>query len=101
MVDAITGMSGKLAPANKTSAPAVGRGAAAGAKEPSKASSDSTSVVNLSPEAASSLVKTLSSEPPVDSGKVTRIKAAIANGDYPVDIDKITDSLMEYHKIMR
>ena len=59
MVDAITGLSGKLAPTNKTAATAVGRGAAAGS-EPSKVSSETSQVVNLSPE-TTSLQKTLSS----------------------------------------
>ena len=99
MVDAITGLSGKLAPTNKTAATAVGRGAAAGS-EPSKVSSETSQVVNLSPE-TTSLQKTLGSEPPVDSGKVSRIKAAIAAGEYPVDVEKITDSLMEYHNTLK
>ena len=99
MVDALSGLSGKLAPANNTkaNAPAVGRAAAG--TESSK--SDTTSMVDLSNEATLALQKSLSKEPPFNEGKVARIKEAIRDGKYPVDIDKIADSLMEYHVSMR
>ena len=43
-------------------------------------------------------VKKMASEPPIDKTAVTRIKAAIANGSYPLDLDKLADALLQAHK---
>ena len=37
----------------------------------------------------------LAKTPHVDSAAVSRIKQAISQGDYPVDVDRITDALMD------
>ena len=37
----------------------------------------------------------LAKTPHVDSAAVSRIKQAISQGDYPVDVDRVTDALME------
>ena len=46
---------------------------------------------NVTNFAALELAKT----PHVDSAAVSRIKQAISQGDYPVDVDKVTDALMD------
>ncbi len=46
---------------------------------------------NTAAVAALELAKT----PHVDSAAVNRIKQAISQGDYPVDVDRITDALMD------
>jgi len=43
-------------------------------------------------------VKKMADEPPIDKLAVTRIKAAIASGSYPLDLDKLADALLEAHK---
>ena len=43
-------------------------------------------------------VKKMASEPPIDKTTVTRIKTAIANGSYPLDLDKLADALLQAHK---
>ena len=43
-------------------------------------------------------VKKMASEPPIDRTAVSRIKAAIADGKYPVDLDKLADALLQVHK---
>ena len=43
-------------------------------------------------------VKKMASEPPINKTAVTRIKTAIANGSYPLDLDKLADALIEVHK---
>ena len=43
-------------------------------------------------------VKKMASEPPIDKTTVTRIKTAIANGTYPLDLDKLADALLDAHK---
>ena len=43
-------------------------------------------------------VKKMASEPPIDKTAVSRIKTAIANGSYPLDLHKLADALLEAHK---
>ena len=40
-------------------------------------------------------VKEMSVQAPIDSAKVSAIKEAIARGDYPVDLDKVADALLQ------
>ena len=40
-------------------------------------------------------VKDMSIDAPIDSAKVSTIKEAIARGDYPVDLDKVADALLQ------
>ena len=40
-------------------------------------------------------VKDMSADAPIDPVKVSAIKEAIANGDYPVDLEKIADALLQ------
>jgi negative regulator of flagellin synthesis FlgM len=37
----------------------------------------------------------LAKSPHMDSEAVNRIKQAISNGNYPVDVDRVTDALMD------
>ena len=40
-------------------------------------------------------VKDMSVDAPIDSVKVSAIKDAIARGDYPVDLEKVADALLQ------
>ena len=40
-------------------------------------------------------VKDMSIDAPIDPVKVSAIKEAVARGDYPVDLDKIADALLQ------
>ena len=40
-------------------------------------------------------VKDMRVDAPIDSVKVSAIKDAIARGDYPVDLDKVADALLQ------
>ena len=40
-------------------------------------------------------VKDMRVDAPIDSVKVSAIKNAIARGDYPVDLDKVADALLQ------
>ena len=40
-------------------------------------------------------VKDMSADAPIDTIKVSAIKEAIARGDYPVDLDKVADALLQ------
>jgi negative regulator of flagellin synthesis FlgM len=48
-----------------------------------------------------SVVKEMASTAPIDLENVNRIKEAIKRGDYPIDIDRITDALMEAYREMK
>ena len=40
-------------------------------------------------------VRDMSVDAPIDSTKVSAIKEAISRGDYPVDLDKVADALLQ------
>lgn len=69
-----------------TGAPAAGAATAA--------ASPSGDSVALS-AGATALPEELSGGPPIDLEIVSRIKEAISEGKYPIDLDKITESLFQ------
>ncbi len=48
-----------------------------------------------------SVVQDLASSAPIDHDKVSSIKQAISSGNYPLDLDKISDALMEAYNDMK
>ena len=48
-----------------------------------------------------SVVSDLASSAPIDHDKVSSIKKAISSGNYPLDLDKISDALMEAYNEMK
>ena len=59
--------------------------------------SDNVVDLNQTKLMAASLAKSA----PVDGDKVQKIKDAISSGNYPLDLDKITDALMQAYKEMK
>ena len=57
--------------------------------------------VKVSEAASPQLVSQLSANPPIDSEAVSRIKNAIAEGKYPVDVDLISDALMDAYRDLK
>ena len=55
----------------------------------------------MSDAASLQRVAQLSDKPPIDSEAVSRIKSAIAEGRYPVDIDMISDALMDAYRELK
>ena len=47
------------------------------------------------------IVSDLASAAPIDTDKVAKIKAAISSGNYPLDLDKISDALMQAYREMK
>ena len=43
----------------------------------------------------------LSKQPPIDTEAVSRIKNAISAGKYPIDIDAVSDALMDAYRDMK
>ena len=48
-----------------------------------------------------SVVSDLASSAPIDHDQVSSIKKAISSGNYPLDLDKISDALMEAYNEMK
>ena len=46
-------------------------------------------------------IKSMAKQPPIDKVSTSRIKSAIANGSYPLDLDKIADALFDAYKEMK
>ncbi|MDC3091241.1 flagellar biosynthesis anti-sigma factor FlgM [Rickettsiales bacterium] len=46
-------------------------------------------------------VKEMSVQPPIDKINISRIKNAIASNEYPIDLEKIADALMDAYKEMK
>ena len=47
------------------------------------------------------IISELASNAPIDHDKVSSIKKAISSGNYPLDLDKISDALMEAYNEMK
>ena len=60
---------------------------------------NSAKLVNIND--SKKLVSDLASAAPIDTDKVAKIKAAISSGNYPLDIDKISDALMQAYREMK
>ena len=57
--------------------------------------------VKLNSLESQSAVKDMASAAPVDRENVNRIKDAIKRGEYPIDLDRVSDALMEAYKEMK
>ena len=66
-----------------------------------KAAPATRDTVKVSEAASPQLVSQLSANPPIDSEAVSRIKNAISEGKYPVDVDRISDALMDAYRDMK
>ena len=47
------------------------------------------------------IVKDMAQSAPIDSDKVAKIKEAISTGKYPLDLDKLSDALMQAYREMK
>ena len=102
MVDSISssplgplrGLAGKTGSSQPGSPPTPVRG-------PSAATPEASDLVELAHPGGSAVAADLAVQsPPFDLESVTRIKKAIADGTYPIDLRKITESLFEGHEDM-
>ena len=60
-----------------------------------KNNSSNTENIKISQELG---VANLSKEPSLDLDKVSAIKNALARGDYPMDLEKVADALLQAYK---
>ena len=68
---------------------------------PKPSSASETDSVELKSAEMASAARDMASVAPVDMDKVNRIKSAIKEGNYPIDIDKISDALMDAYREMK
>ncbi len=59
----------------------------------------SSNVVDI--ENTKKLVKVMAQSAPIDVDKVAKIKEAISTGKYPLDLDKLSDALMQAYREMK
>jgi len=57
--------------------------------------------VKLNSLDSQSVVKDMASAAPINKENVNRIKDAISRGEYPIDLDRVSDALMEAYKEMK
>ena len=57
--------------------------------------------VQLKSAEIAATAKEMASAAPVDMDNVNRIKSAIKEGKYPIDIDKISDALMDAYRELK
>ena len=67
----------------------------------SAAAASSSDSVELKSAENMSAIKEMAASAPVDRANVNRIKDAIKRGEYPIDIDRISDALLEAYKEMK
>ena len=67
----------------------------------SAATASATDSVKLKSAENMSAIKEMAASAPIDRVNVDRIKDAIKRGEYPIDIDRISDALLEAYKEMK
>ena len=80
-------------------------------KNPSKSANDlstaetsdkkvfSSNVVDIN--STKKMVSKMAASAPIDADKVAKIKEAISSGKYPLDMDKLSDALMQAYREMK
>ena len=61
----------------------------------------STDSVKLKSAENMSAIKEMAASAPIDRANVDRIKDAIKRGEYPIDINRISDALLDAYKEMK
>ena len=67
----------------------------------SAAAASSNDSVELKSAENMSAIKEMAASAPIDQANVNRIKDAIKRGEYPIDVDRISDALLEAYKEMK
>ena len=67
-------------------------------KVSSAAAANASDSVELKSADVPASIKQMASSAPIDEVNVNRIKEAIKRGDYPIDIDRISEALMDAYR---
>ena len=77
------------------------KGAKGSISAQSRAAAASSDSVQLKSAEIASSAKEMAAAAPVDMNNVNRIKSAIKEGKYPIDIEKISDALMDAYRELK
>lgn len=70
----------------------------------SEVKSSAVNQASAAPEAATASgahIKSMANQPPIDANSVARIKDAIKRGEYPINLDQISDALMDAYRDLK
>lgn len=70
-------------------------------KASNAAATNAGDTVKLGSADVSLAVKQMASSAPIDEVNVNRIKEAIKRGDYPIDIDRVSEALMDAYRELK
>ena len=90
-----------VSPVDPRKADAPDRASQEVTKASAAAAVNASDSVKLRSADVSSSVKQMASSAPIDDVNVNRIKEAIKRGDYPIDIDRISEALMDAYRELK
>ena len=96
MVESIKNTISRMEPRNANSSHVASQTA-----NKSAATASSSDRVELKSAENMAAIKEMAASAPIDRANVDRIKDAIKRGEYPIDIDRISDALIEAYKEMK
>ena len=98
MVDSIKNSFSRVDPHQKGRTADVSAGTAKGgaAKASVSVSSGGTTI-----DVKQSVVSEMAKAPPIDKKAVQRIKEAISRGDYPINLERVSDALMDAYRELK
>ena len=70
-------------------------------KVSSAAAANASDSVELKSADLPASIKQMASSAPIDEVNVNRIKEAIKRGDYPIDIDRVSEALMDAYRELK
>ena len=103
MVESIKNLTKNLeVPRSSTnSSPSVGGSNSAVSSPKSGVNSAGVDSVDLSGSIPVATLADFTKKPPIDTEAVSKIKDAIAQGNYPVDLDAVADMLLDAYRDMK
>ena len=90
-----------VSPVNPRKADVPDRASREATKASAAIAANASDSVKLKSADVSSLVKQMASSAPMDEVNVNRIKEAIKRGDYPINIDRISEALMDAYRELK
>ena len=91
MVDSIKNSFSRVDPHQKGRTADVSAGTAKGAAKTSVPASSGGTTIDVKQTVVAEMAKA----PPIDKKTVQRIKEAISRGDYPINLERVSDALMD------
>ena len=97
MVDSIKNSFSRVDPHQKGRTADVSAGTAKGAAKTSVPASSGGTTIDVK----QSVVAEMAKAPPIDKKAVQRIKEAISRGDYPINLERVSDALMDAYRELK